>query len=107
MVDKARIMAFTLARTRAVRKESYLLHLPHCFSSASKTQLQCSDVDSDLLFDSASVEKAPGYQGQQGESDMPRLCKWAMRQNVSHLYNMVEEEVISLSQEFYQELGGI
>ncbi|MPC59714.1 hypothetical protein E2C01_053741 [Portunus trituberculatus] len=58
MVDQARIMAVALANTRAARKESYLIHLPHRFSSASKAQLRRSDVDSDLLFDSASVDKS-------------------------------------------------
>ncbi|MPC61289.1 hypothetical protein E2C01_055358 [Portunus trituberculatus] len=60
MVDQARITTFALSNTRAVRWESYVSHLPHRFSSASKSQLCCSDVDSDLLFNSASVEKAIG-----------------------------------------------
>ncbi|MPC12058.1 hypothetical protein E2C01_004734 [Portunus trituberculatus] len=65
-VDQVRIMAFALANTRAARRESYLSHL-HRFSSASKAQLCHSDVDSDLLFNLASMEKAIG-QAQQAAS---------------------------------------
>ncbi|MPC48387.1 hypothetical protein E2C01_042158 [Portunus trituberculatus] len=51
MANQARIMA---------RRESYLSHLPNQFSSASKAHLCHLDMDSDLLFDLASVEKAIG-----------------------------------------------
>ncbi|MPC51682.1 hypothetical protein E2C01_045534 [Portunus trituberculatus] len=57
-VDQAGITVFALTNTRAVWRESYLSHLPHQFSSVSKAQLHHSDVDSDLLFNLASVEKA-------------------------------------------------
>ncbi|MPC32053.1 hypothetical protein E2C01_025356 [Portunus trituberculatus] len=55
-VDQARITAFALANTRAVRRESYHSHLPYQFSSVSKAQPHHSNMDSDLLFDLASVE---------------------------------------------------
>ncbi|MPC61683.1 hypothetical protein E2C01_055758 [Portunus trituberculatus] len=61
IVDQARITAFALANTRVARRESYLSHLPHQFSLACKAQLCLSDVDSDLLFKSTSVEKAIGF----------------------------------------------
>ncbi|MPC56133.1 hypothetical protein E2C01_050086 [Portunus trituberculatus] len=60
MVDQARITVFALANTRAVRRESYLSHLPHWFSLASKAQLRHSDMDLDLLLNSVIVEKAMG-----------------------------------------------
>ncbi|MPC50375.1 hypothetical protein E2C01_044203 [Portunus trituberculatus] len=60
VMDQARIMAFALANTRVVRRESYLSHLQHWFISVSKPQLCHSDMDSDLLFNSANVEKAIG-----------------------------------------------
>ena len=43
---------------RATRRESYLSHLPHRFTSVSKAQLHQSDVDSDLLLDSDNVDNA-------------------------------------------------
>ncbi|MPC85941.1 hypothetical protein E2C01_080747 [Portunus trituberculatus] len=45
MVDQTKIMAFALANTRVAWKESYLSHLPHRFSSASKVWLCRSDVN--------------------------------------------------------------
>ena len=43
-----------------VRRESCLSYLPHHFTSALKAQLHRSDVDSDLLFDVDSIDKAIG-----------------------------------------------
>ena len=60
MVDHARVTAFALVNTRAMRRESYLSHLPHLFTSALKAQLQQSGVDSDLLFNVDSIDKAIG-----------------------------------------------
>ena len=58
MVDQARVTAFAIANMRGARRESYLSHLPHRFTSGSKAQLRRSDMDSDLLFDVDSIDKA-------------------------------------------------
>ena len=67
IVDQARVTAFAVTNTRAGRRESYLSHLPHHFTSASKAQLHRSDMDSDLLFNVDSIDKAVG-QAQQVSS---------------------------------------
>ena len=58
MMDQSRLTAVTLANTRAARREAYLSHLPHRFNAVSRAQLRRSPVDSELLFDAASVDKA-------------------------------------------------
>ena len=61
MVGQARFTAFALANTRAVRKEAFLTH--H-FTSVLKAQLCRSDMDSDLLLDSNSMDKSIGQEQQ-------------------------------------------
>ena len=58
MMDQSRLTAVTLANARAARREVYITHLPHRFSAVSRAQLRRSPVDSELLFDTASVDKA-------------------------------------------------
>ena len=58
MLDQARTTAYTIANTRVARRESYLSHLPHRFSSISKAHLRRSDADSGHLFDDVQVDKA-------------------------------------------------
>ena len=60
MVDQARVTAFTLANMWAARRESYLSHFPHRFTSSLKVQLYQLDMDSDLLFNMDSMDKAIG-----------------------------------------------
>ena len=60
MVEQARVTAFAITNIRAAIRESYLSHLPHRFTSASKALLRWLDMDSDLLFDVDSVDKAIG-----------------------------------------------
>lgn len=57
MMGQTQTAAFVIASTRTVRRESYLSHLPPCFSSVSRSHLRQSDVDSDFLFDDILVDK--------------------------------------------------
>ena len=90
MVDQAWVTAFVIANTRAARRESYLSHLPHRFTSASKAQLRRLDMDSDLLFDVDSVDKAIGQAQQVAsvsftEAAARALDKRKPKQGMSHV----------------------
>ncbi|MPC56842.1 hypothetical protein E2C01_050808 [Portunus trituberculatus] len=78
--------------TQAWQGGSPISYIPHRFSSTSKAQLRCSDVDSDLLFDLASVEKAIG-QAQQ-----------ALTEEVTTLFNKDAVEETPHTPRFYSGL---
>ncbi|MPC55644.1 hypothetical protein E2C01_049587 [Portunus trituberculatus] len=78
LMNQVKITAFALANTRAARKESYFLHLPHCFSSVSKAQLRHIGMDLDLLSDSADVDKAIGQAQQTALVSLTELVTKAL-----------------------------
>lgn len=58
LMHQIQLTSFAIANTRAIRRESCLSQLQSHFSSTARAQLRRSDVDSELLFETARVNTA-------------------------------------------------